>query len=80
MLLIGDATDLLVTSSLIKVGTVLGISTNYSTGDGGDYFAATGSVSAGFPSTDPYATGVGGVSVFLNRDHSIKFQTVGVPT
>lgn len=75
VLLIGDATDLLVTASLNQVAAVLGISTNYATGDSGDNFAGLGSVSAGFPSTDIYATGVGGVSVFLNPDHSIQFQT-----
>jgi subtilase family serine protease len=75
VLLIGDATDLLVTSSLNEVAAVLGISTNYSTGDSGDNFAGLGLNSAGFPATDIYATGIGGVSVFLNPDHSIKFQT-----
>ena len=54
---------------------MLGISTNYSTGDSGDNFASVGSVSAGFPATDVYATGVGGVSVFLNPDKTIQFQT-----
>jgi subtilase family serine protease len=73
--LIGDATDLLVTASLNEVAAVLGISTNYSTGDSGDNFAGLGVLSAGFPATDIYATGIGGVSVFLNADRSIKFQT-----
>src|ERR1035437_1294912 len=75
VLLIGDATDLLLTSSLNQTAAVLGISTDYATGDSGDNFASIGSVSAGFPSTDIYATGVGGVSVFLNPDHTIQFQT-----
>ena len=75
VLLLGDATDLLVTASLNQVAAVLGISTDYSTGDSGDNFAGIGSVSAGFPSTDIYATGIGGVSVFLNPDHTIQFQT-----
>jgi subtilase family serine protease len=75
VLLLGDASDLLVTASLNQVAAVLGISTDYSTGDGGDNFAGIGSVSAGFPATDVYATGVGGVSVFLNSDRTMKFQT-----
>jgi subtilase family serine protease len=75
VLLIGDATDLLATASLNQLAAVLGISTDYSSGDSGDNFAGTADISADFPSTDIYATSVGGVSVFLNPDHTIQFQT-----
>ncbi len=56
---------------------MLGISANYSTGDSGDFTfdfpGATPTVSA--PADSPYATAIGGVTVALNRNKTIAFQT-----
>jgi len=63
------------TESLIsEIAAVSGISTNFSSGDYGDYtpFGHPATVTA--PADSPWATGVGGVSLALNSDHSIAWQ------
>jgi subtilase family serine protease len=56
-----------------EIAAVLGIATNFASGDYGDWGFLGGSVSV--PADLPYATGVGGVSLALNSDDSISFQT-----
>ena len=56
-------------------GAALGVSINYSTGDSGDFYRATGTYTVSVPSNSPHATAVGGVSTFLKSDYSILFQT-----
>jgi YVTN family beta-propeller protein len=73
------ATTTLTEESLIsEFAAVVGISTNFSSGDYGDYtgypfFAPAPTV--GTPADLPYATGVGGVSLALKSDNTIAFQT-----
>jgi subtilase family serine protease len=57
-----------------EIAAISGISTNFSTGDDGDFsaFGIPASVSA--PADSPWATGVGGVSLALNPDNSIAWQ------
>ena len=72
-------TSVLLTEDLIsETAAVLGISANFSTGDEGDFtfddpLFSQASVSA--PADSPYATGIGGVSLALNPNGSISFQT-----
>ena len=69
------ATTELQTESLIsEQAAAMGISTNFSTGDDGDFsfFGIPPTVSA--PADSPWATGVGGVSLALNADNSIAWQ------
>lgn len=68
-------TSLLETVNLIsEIGAAVGISTNFSTGDQGDFseFSLPQVVSA--PASSPFATAVGGISLALNSDNSIKWQ------
>ena len=68
-------TSLLETINLIsEIGAATGISTNFSTGDNGDFseFGLPQVVSA--PASSPFATAVGGISLALNSDNSIKWQ------
>jgi subtilase family serine protease len=63
------------TENLIsEIGAITGISTNFSSGDDGDFsaFGIPASVSA--PADSPWATAVGGVTVALNSDDSIAWQ------
>jgi subtilase family serine protease len=63
------------TENLIsEIAAISGISTNFSSGDDGDFsaFGIPATVSA--PADSPWATGVGGVSVALNSDDSIAWQ------
>jgi subtilase family serine protease len=57
-----------------EIAAVLGISANFSSGDNGDFtnFFIPATVSA--PADSPWATAVGGVTLALNPDNSIKWQ------
>jgi subtilase family serine protease len=58
-----------------EIGAVLGISTNFSTGDYGDFtFDAGLPASVSYPADSPYATAVGGISLALNPNNSIAWQ------
>lgn len=64
------------TESLIaEIGAAEGISTNYATGDDGDwtFWGLPQTVDA--PADSPYATAVGGVSVALNANNKIAWQS-----
>lgn len=72
---------LLANISLIsEIGAVSGISTNFSSGDDGDFsnyglsslYGVAATVST--PADSPYATAVGGVTLALNADNSIAWQ------
>lgn len=65
----------LATENLInEIGAVSGVSTNFSSGDNGDFtnFGIPATVSA--PADSPWATAVGGVTLALNSDNSIAWQ------
>lgn len=52
-----------------------GISVNFSSGDYGDWSLVEGYTDVTYPASSPYATGVGGTSLVLNKNESIAFQT-----
>jgi len=52
-----------------------GVTVNYASGDFGDFFALEGFKDVSYPASSPYATAVGGTSVALNEDNTLKFQT-----
>jgi subtilase family serine protease len=60
---------------LLKIAGAKGQSVNFATGDEGNETYDLGYVDVNFPASSPYATGVGGVSVGLNSNHQINFQT-----
>jgi subtilase family serine protease len=63
------------TENLIsEVAAVMGVSTNYSSGDGGDYVADGIPATVIAPADSPYATAVGGVAAALNSSNGIEFQ------
>ena len=62
-------------NNLNETGAALGISVNFSSGDSGDFFLDYGVTTVSMPAASPYATGVGGTSLFLNPNHSMKLQT-----
>ena len=67
--------ELTVQNNLSQLGASLGISVNFSTGDSGDFFLNYGVTTVSMPAASPYSTAVGGTSLFLNTDRSIKLQT-----
>lgn len=70
-----DTATLDAQNAIFQLAASLGISVDFSSGDSGDFLASDGVKTVGTGADSPYATGVGGVSVFLNPDDSIKFQT-----
>lgn len=64
------------TENLIsEIAAVSGISTNFSSGDDGDYSAFGIPATVNAPADSPWATAVGGVSLALNADNSIAWQS-----
>jgi subtilase family serine protease len=57
-----------------EVAAIMGISTNFSSGDSGDYSNSFGFATVSYPGDLPYATTIGGSSLALNADNSIKWQ------
>jgi subtilase family serine protease len=69
------ATTELQTESLItEIGAVVGISTNFATGDSGDFTVDGIPATVNAPADSPWATAVGGVTLALNPDNSIAWQ------
>jgi subtilase family serine protease len=69
-------TSVLETENLIsEMGAIAGISTNFASGDDGDYteFGVPQTVNA--PADSPWAVAVGGTSLALNADNSIAWQS-----
>jgi len=75
LLVAQDPGELVVENLINEAGAALGISVNFSSGDDGDFLLAYGATTVGMPASSPYATAVGGTSLFLNKDHSIEVQT-----
>jgi Predicted protease len=66
---------------ILQMAAAQGIDVNFSSGDFGDESfppnlpGGVGFVTVDFPPSSPFATGIGGTSLALNPDNSIKFQT-----
>jgi subtilase family serine protease len=60
---------------ILEVAAAKGIDVNFATGDFGDETIRVGFKSVDFPASSPFATGIGGTSLFLNPDNTIAFQT-----
>jgi len=70
------STQELDTENLInEIGALSGISANFSSGDYGDFTFGFDTPSVSAPADSPYATAIGGVSLALNADNTIKWQT-----
>jgi subtilase family serine protease len=69
------STSELETENLIsEIGAAVGISTNYATGDTGDYTVYGIPATVNAPADSPWATAVGGISLALNADDLIAWQ------
>lgn len=70
------ATTELDTENLIsEIGAAAGISFNFASGDYGDYGLQTLRTTVSAPADSPWSTAVGGISLSLNSDNSIAWQS-----
>jgi subtilase family serine protease len=67
-------TELDTENLLSEIGAAVGISTNFASGDYGDYGIETLRSTVSAPADSPWATAVGGVTLALNPDNSIAWQ------
>jgi subtilase family serine protease len=56
-------------------GAAEGISYMFSSGDDGDDLAATGVVQTDYPTSDPYATGIGGTTTAIDSTGGLAWET-----
>ena len=70
-----DPGELIVENNINETGAVLGVSVNFATGDSGDDKAADKVITVNMPASSPYATAVGGTSLFINTNNTMKLQT-----
>ncbi len=75
-----DAPELIIENAINEFGAALGVSVNFSSGDSGDFYEDFGETTVSMPASSPYATGVGGTSLFVTTSHkgqvaAIKEQT-----
>ena len=68
--------SVLETENLVaEIAATMGVSANFSTGDSGDNAGFSGPQTVNAPADSPWATAVGGVSLALNPNDSIAWQT-----
>jgi subtilase family serine protease len=60
---------------ILMAAAAQGIDVNFSSGDNGDEAANVGFITVDFPGSSPFATSIGGTSLFLNNNNTIQFQT-----
>jgi subtilase family serine protease len=70
-----DLADVVANDQAFQQGALEGITFFFSSGDNGDEQAATGTLQADYPASDPYVTSVGGTSTGIAADGSLAFQT-----
>jgi len=74
---VGNPAQLTRDERILEQAAAEGIDVNFSSGDSGDgvEFLTGSFATVGYPGSSPFATGVGGTSLFLNPDNTAMFQT-----
>jgi subtilase family serine protease len=70
-----DLADVVANDQAFQQGALEGITFFFSSGDNGDEQAATGTLQADYPASDPYVTSVGGTSTGIDANGALSFQT-----
>ena len=70
-----DLSSRMAADDMLKLAASKGISVNFASGDYGNAARAYGHEDVNYPASSPYATGVGGVSLALDQNKHILFQT-----
>ena len=71
----GNPAGLIRIERILEMAAAEGIDVNFSSGDSGDFAAAVGFTTVSYPASSPFATGVGGTSLFLNPDDTRGVET-----
>ena len=72
---LGNPAQFIRDNRILESAAAQGIDVNFSSGDSGDFAAAVGFKTVGFPGSSPFATSIGGTSLALNPDNTMNFQT-----
>jgi subtilase family serine protease len=72
---LGNPAQFIRDNRILQSAAAQGIDVNFSSGDSGDFAAAVGFKTVGFPGSSPFATSIGGTSLALNPDNTMNFQT-----
>jgi subtilase family serine protease len=64
-----------ITDAILQIASAQGVGINFSSGDAGDESVNLGYSDVDYPASSPYATSIGGVSVGVNAQGHINFQT-----
>jgi subtilase family serine protease len=80
LLAIFDPGELIVENAINELGAAFGESVNFSSGDDGDFYEELGTTSVSSPASSPYATGVGGTSLFVTTGKKGQTATIKVQT
>jgi subtilase family serine protease len=72
---LGNPAQFIRDNRILQSAAAQGIDVNFSSGDSGDFAAAVGFKTVGFPGSSPFATSIGGTSLALNSDNTMNFQT-----
>ncbi|MBV8876991.1 MAG: S53 family peptidase, partial [Gammaproteobacteria bacterium] len=70
-----DVASRAATDAVLKLANARGQSVNFSSGDSGNFTIDLGYIDVSSPSNSPYATSIGGVSVALDPQQHIAWQT-----
>lgn len=70
-----STSELEIENLISEMAAAVGISTNYATGDYGDYTYYGFSQTVNAPADSPWATAVGGISLMLNAKNQIAWQS-----
>ena len=72
---LGNPAQFIRDTRILEMAAAQGMDVNFSSGDFGDDSVLVGFKTVGFPASSPFATGIGGTSLFLNPDNTLNFQT-----
>ena len=71
-----DPVELDVENAINELGASFGMSVNFSSGDSGDFYDEIGATTVSIPADSPYATAVGGTSLFVTTAHGGQTATI----
>lgn len=69
-----DQASIALWNLILQEAVARGVSIHFSSGDDGDLVKSVGYADVGYPSSSPLVTSVGGTTLALNADHTVRFH------